>query len=161
MSPNAEECEKKAAELGFDLTKQFLSLAFAGIAFVVGLLFSSPGSMSSVVFWFVVVAFGASAFLGLAFLMHGVNLLSVKKSYDIYASSLRFLATFQIVAMLIGTGLLVYLLRRQTMKNAGSTTSAIEIQLGNQQTVRYPMGTNKNYTIEMENGKVKIVEDGK
>src|SRR5947208_13874125 len=86
------DCQKKAAELGFDLTKQFLTLAFAGIAFVVGLSFNAPGAVSSVLFWSVILTFALSAILGLSFLMHGVNLLSVQKTYDIYASSLRFLA---------------------------------------------------------------------
>src|SRR5437016_12654560 len=97
------DCQKKAAELGFDLTKQFLTLAFAGIAFVVGLSFNTPGSISSLMLWLVIATFGLSAVLGLLFLMRGVNLLSVQKTYDIYASSLRFLATLQIIFMLVGT----------------------------------------------------------
>ena len=52
-----EDCQKKAADLGFDLTKQFLTLAFAGIAFVVGLSFSTPGAVSSVLLWLVIAVF--------------------------------------------------------------------------------------------------------
>src|SRR5579863_7056845 len=114
----AEECEKKAAEIGFDLTKQFLTLAFAGIAFVVGLSFNTPGSVSSLMLWLVIVAFGGSALLGLLFLMRGVNLLSVQKSYDIYASSLRGLSIVQIIFMLIGTGLLVTILKERPSQAA-------------------------------------------
>ena len=88
-----EECEKKAAEVGFDLTKQFLTLAFAGIAFVVGLSFDTPGAVSSLMLWLVIEHL-ASAVLGLGFLMHGVNLLNIQKSFDIYASTLRILAVF-------------------------------------------------------------------
>src|ERR1035438_9425408 len=78
-----EECEKKAAELGFDLTKQFLTLAFAGIAFVVGLSFNTPGAVSSLMLWLVIGVFGGSVLLGLLFLMRGVSLLSVEKSYNL------------------------------------------------------------------------------
>lgn len=91
----SQDCEKKAAELSFDLTKQFLSLAFAGIAFVVGLSFNSPGAVSSLMLWTVVSVFALSAALGLMFLMHGVSRLSTAKSYDVYATSLRFLAGFR------------------------------------------------------------------
>lgn len=66
--PAVEDCQKKAAELGFDLTKQFLTLAFAGIAFIVGLSFNTPGAVSSATLWLVIGTFGASAALGLGFL---------------------------------------------------------------------------------------------
>jgi hypothetical protein len=158
---NIEDCQKKAAELGFDLTKQFLTLAFAGIAFVVGLSFNTPGSVTSFMLWSVIGTFGLSAVLGLFFLMHGVNLLSVQKTYDIYASSLRFLAAFQILLMLAGTLLLVPILKaRPSTKNA-PTTNNIEIKVGSQQSVSYPVDTNKNLTIELDSGKVKITENKK
>jgi hypothetical protein len=151
------ECDKKATELGFDLTKQFLSLAFAGIAFVVGLSFSTPGSVSSMLLWCTVIAFGLSAVLGLLFLMTGVNQLSVKKSYDIYAASLRFLSIFQILLMLGGTALLVPILQRRPNQKSGAVSNQIELKNG-QQSVVYPIDPNKSHTIELENGKVKITE---
>ncbi|MGO9302097.1 MAG: hypothetical protein ACLPPV_03655 [Candidatus Korobacteraceae bacterium] len=154
--PTAGECEKKAAELGFDLTKQFLTLAFAGIAFVVGLSFSTPGAVSLVMLWLVIGAFGLSAVLGLFFLMHGVNLLSIQKTYDIYASSLRLLATSQIVFMLIGAGLLVPILEARYSKKAPPVSNSVEIRLGPQQSVVYPIDPSKSITIELDGGKVKI-----
>lgn len=154
---NSEDCQKKAADLGFDLTKQFLTLAFAGIAFIVGLSVSSPGAVSVLMFWLVIGAFGASAVLGFLFLMHGVNLLSVQKTYDIYASSLRILAVFQIILMLVGTMLLVQTLAtRQKRASAANAGSTVEIRTGPQQTVTYPVDLSKDFVIEVENGKVKI-----
>jgi hypothetical protein len=155
--PTTDDCQKKAAELGFDLTKQFLTLAFAGIAFIVGLSFNTPGSVSSIMFWAVIITFGLSAILGLFFLMHGVNLLSVQKSFDIYASSLRFLAGLQVILMLIGTALLIPILgaRQQARKTAQGNPS-IEIRVSPQQIVTYPIDPNKNFVIELENGKLKI-----
>jgi membrane protein implicated in regulation of membrane protease activity len=160
-SLKAEDCQKKAAELGFDLTKQFLTLAFAGIAFVVGLSFNTPGSVSSLLFWSVIVTFGLSALLGLAFLMHGVSLLNEKKQYDIYASSLRFLSGLQIVLMLVGTALLVPILARRSKVTTAPATSSVEIKLGPQQTVIYPIDSSKNLTIELDGGKVKVTESTK
>jgi hypothetical protein len=151
----AEECEKKAAELGFDLTKQFLTLAFAGIAFVVGLSFNAPGSISSLMLWLVIVAFGGSALLGLLFLMRGVNLLSVQKSYDIYASSVRGLSIFQIILMLIGTVFLVTILKERPLKVA-SVAHSMEIKLDSQHSVVYPIDPDKNISVEIDGGKVKI-----
>jgi len=157
-----DECQKKAAELGFDVTKQFLTMAFAGIAFVVGLSFNTPGSVSSVMFWAVIAVFGLSAAFGIFFLLHGVNLLSVQKTYDIYASSLRFLAAFQIVLMLGGTALLFPILyARQSHLTVAPSTSTIEIKLGTAQSVTYPIDPAKNVVIELDDGKLKITNSSK
>jgi hypothetical protein len=153
-----DDCQKKAAELGFDLTKQFLTLAFAGIAFVVGLSFNTPGSISSLMLWLVIAAFGLSAALGLFFLMHGVNLLGVKKTYDIYASSLRFLATLQIVLMLAGTGLLIPVLNSRPSRKISTPTHSMEIRLNNEQSLTYPLDSSKSVVVEVNGGRVKISE---
>jgi hypothetical protein len=150
-----EECEKQAAELGFDLTKQFLTLAFAGIAFVVGLSFNTPSAVSSLMLWLVIGVFGGSVLLGLLFLMRGVNLLSVEKSYDIYAPSLRALAVLQILLMLIGTIFLCTILKRHSI-SVTPVAHNMEIKLDPQHSVVYPIDTDKNMTVEIDNGKVKI-----
>jgi len=160
-SSNIDDCVKKAAELGFDLTKQFLTLAFAGIAFVVGLSFSSPDAVSSLMLWFVIGTFGLSAILGLFFLMHGVSLLSIQKTYDIYASSLRILATLQIVLMLIGTVMLVPILNARPAKKSVASGTSMEIKVGAEKSVRYPIDPNKNLTVEFDDGKVKITDTKK
>jgi len=149
------DCEKKAAELGFDLTKQFLTLAFAGIAFVVGLSFNTPGAVSALMLWLVIGAFGASVLLGLLFLMRGVSLLSIEKSYDIYAPSLRVLAVFQIILMLVGTVFLGTILKRHSSIQSAITHN-MEIKLDQQHTVVYPIDPDKNTTVELDDGKVKI-----
>jgi hypothetical protein len=150
-----EDCEKKAAELGFDLTKQFLTLAFAGIAFVVGLSFNTPGAVSSLMLWLVIGVFGGSVILGLLFLMRGVNLLSIQKSYDIYAPSLRYLAGFQIGLTVIGTVFLGVLLETHPSK-ATPTAHNMEIKLDSQRSVVYPIDPEKGTTVELDDGKVKI-----
>jgi len=153
----AEECEKKAAELGFDLTKQFLTLAFAGIAFVVGLSFNTPGAVSSLMLWLVIGVFGGSVLLGLLFLMRGVNLLSIEKSYDIYAPSLRGLAIFQIIFMLIGTVFLGTILKEHPSNVTPPGVHTMEVRLDPQHTVVYPIDPDKNtIVVEVADGKVKI-----
>jgi len=147
---------KKAAELGFDLTKQFLTLAFAGIAFVVGLSFNTPGAVSSLMLWLIIGVFGGSVLLGLLFLMRGVSLLSIEKSYDIYAPSLRGLAIFQIILMLIGTVFLGTILKRHPPPSTASVAHNMEIKLDQQHSVVYPIDPDKNTTVEIDGGRVKI-----
>lgn len=151
----AEECEKKAADLGFDLTKQFLTLAFGGIAFVVGLSFNTPGAVSSLMLWLIVGSFGGSALLGLLFLMNGVNRLSVQKSYDIYASSLRFLAFLQIVCMLVGTILLAVVLKDHGSKEA-EKPHTIQIRTDANHSVTYPLDPDRNVTVETYGNNIKV-----
>ena len=148
--------EEEAAKLGFDLTKQFLTLALGGIAFIVGLSFSTPSAVSSVLLWSTVAVFAVSAVLGLFFLMHGVNILSVQKSYNIYATPLRWLAGLQIVLVLVGVALLCPILYSRPAPASLATSNSIQIQMGPQQSLSYPIEQGKNYTIEIEAGKVKF-----
>jgi len=150
----AEDCEKKAAELGFDLTKQFITLALAGIAFVVGLSFNSPGTVPALLLWPTVGVFGLSTVLGLLFLMRGVNQLSIQKSYDIYASSLTVLAGSQIVLVLIGVALLIPILQMRPIRSGSLTT--MEIRFGPERSVVYPISPGMSVTVEMEGSKVTI-----
>ena len=153
-----EECQKKAAELGFDLTKQFLTLAFAGIAFVVGMSFNTPGVVSGFMLWSVVAAFGVSAAVGLLFLMHGVGRLGRNK-YDLYAPSLRILSALQILLMLLGTIFLVPILSRHEPSESKMQPNTVQIKLGSQRTVVYPVDPSKKLTIELSDNGVSISQE--
>ncbi len=87
--------------------------------------------------------------------MHGVNTLSEKKSYDIYATSLRFLAGSQIILVLLGVALLCPILYGRPATKDATESKQIQIRLPDQ-TVSYPVEADKNYIIEIENGKVKF-----
>jgi len=71
MTP--DDCQKKAADLSFDLTKQLLTPAFAGMAFSVGVSFNNPGTLSDFMLWATVGAFGLSVVFGPVFLIRGVQ----------------------------------------------------------------------------------------
>lgn len=151
----AEDFEKRAAELGFDLTKQFLTLAFAGIAFVVGLSYNAPGAVSSLMLWLVIVFFGLSVIFGLLFLMRGVNMLSIEKSYNIYAPWLRFFSISQIVLVVVGAIFLGSVLKAHSSRSALPSDS-LRIQFGSQKEMVYPIDPNRTTTVEIDSGKIKI-----
>ncbi len=152
-----EDCQKKAAEIGFDLTKQFLTIAFAGIAFVVGLSFNTPGTISAFLLWLVIVPFAGSVLVGLLFLMRGVSLLSIEKNYDIYARPLRILAALQIVLTLVGVVLLVPVLgTRPNKKQLIPIANTMEIKVSPQQSVIYPLDPDKTISIELDGAKLKV-----
>jgi hypothetical protein len=152
----AQDHEQEAAKLGFDVTKQFITLAIGGIAFVVGLSFSTPTAISSILLWSAVVVFAISAVFGLLFLMHGVNTLSIQKSYNVNATSLRFLAGLQIILVLVGIVLLAPILYHRPVAAKSNNANSIRIELAPHQSLSYPVEPGKDYTIEIENGKVKF-----
>jgi hypothetical protein len=126
-----DEYKQKAAELGFDLTKQFLTLAFGGIAFVVGISFSSPSAVSTTLLWWAIALFSASCIMGLLFLMRGVNHLSEKRSFDIYATSLRTLSILQILFVIAGVIMLCPIVnhRPPPSSESGATIENVTIIL--------------------------------
>ena|ERR1017187_2146866 len=152
----AEDCQKKAAELGFDVSKQFLSLALAGIAFVVGLSFNAPGAVSTFMFWFVIAIFGGSAVMGLLFLMRGVGQLSIHNSYDVYDRSLRILSGAQILLVIGGVVVLLPILESRPTRRPPITGRNMEIRIDPQQSVIYPIDPDRSITIELESGKIKV-----
>ena len=156
QSPGAEgNHQEEAAKLGFDLTKQFITLAIGGIAFVVGMTVSNPSAISSLLLWSIIGVFALSVILGLFFLLHGVNILCIQRSYDIYATSLRFLAGAQIILVLLGVGLLVPVLYGLSPKgNEPPTGGEITIENSGGQRLSYPVDATKDYQIEMSNGRV-------
>jgi uncharacterized membrane protein YkvI len=99
--------------------------------------------------WLVIAAFGGSVVLGLLFLMRGVSLLSIQKSYDICAPSLRCLAIFQIILMLIDTIFLETILKTHP-SGIAPVAHSMEIKLDQQRSMVYPIEPDKNTTVEIE-----------
>lgn len=147
-----DEHKQKAAELGFDLTKQFLTLAFGGIAFVVGISFSTPSAVSTALLWWAIGLFAASCVAGLLFLMQGVNHLSEQKSFDIYAASLRVLSVLQILFVIAGVVTLCPIVNHRPATTP-STGQSIEIRTPGQSSLTYPVEPDKNVIIEFDGSK--------
>lgn len=100
--PKNAQHDRDACEQGLAVAAQFLNLAAAGIAFVVGLVFSTDPRLNP---WLVVVTcgiFGISIFLGLMVRMGVTSNIAQKGDYDVYAGPIRFVAAFQIVFFMLG-----------------------------------------------------------
>ncbi len=150
-----DEHKKSAAELAFDVTRQFLTLAFGGIAFVVGLSFSSPDAVSQTFLWWTIGLFSASAVFGLLVLMNGVGKISEESTFDIYSSSLRLFSIVQILLIIAGTALLIPI-----VSNGGSAneqpTANIEISNGGSESISYPIDPASSYEVEVTKDKISI-----
>ena len=105
----ATENKKNASNLAVEISKQFLAIAFAGIAFTIGISSQDGAIMGSRLFWGVIVVFAISAVLGFCFLMHGVSKYAKGEAFAPYGGGARFAAFLQSLALAVGVGLLLWL----------------------------------------------------
>jgi hypothetical protein len=107
-----DQRHKDACEYAVGLSEKFLTLAAAGIAFIVGLVFAKEGaglvSLSPGVLRSALIVFGVSIFLGWLFLMNVVGSLATKNDYRVYNNAKQWLCLLQILAAFSGIGLLGY-----------------------------------------------------
>lgn len=126
-APDPDKREK-AANIAFDLSKQFLSIAFAGIAFAIGLSAATANEQPSWLLWTTVGLFGLSSVLGLLFLMRGAGCVANDGSFDIYEPLALRLAGLQIATVAFGVAFLLWLhiSTRRGVESVQSDTLRIE-----------------------------------
>jgi hypothetical protein len=98
--------DKDSCEHAIAVAAQFLNLAAGGIAFVVGLVFSTEPRMNP---WLVVatcVIFALSIVLGLMVRMGLTSNIAKHGDYNIYAGPIRWVAVCQILLFLLGVAVL-------------------------------------------------------
>lgn len=129
------EYRKFAAELGFSLTRQFLTIAFAGIAFTVGVAHTG-GSIEASAAWVIVGTFVASIFFGLLLLMRGVGCIHQDGVFNIYDTVIVILSILQIGTVLFGFAFLCpKLMKEKREPDSSATILNIQIDSGNPSTL--------------------------
>jgi len=93
-----------SCKLSTEISKQFITLAAAGVAFLVGLSLSDADS--PVLFSVALASLAISVLFGLLFLMMVVGNVNKGKDFDVYALHLRIMATLQIMLFLVAFGCL-------------------------------------------------------
>lgn len=97
---------KESCNYSIDLSKQFLSLACAGVAFVVGLVFAGDLRLGVLTVSLSLAALGLSIVLGWLYLMNVVSYIRRYDNYDVYGPRHRTLAIGQIVAFFLALAVL-------------------------------------------------------
>lgn len=101
-----DQKHKDACQYSVDVAKEFLGLAAAGVAFVIGLIFAGDAPFTKrAVFWSL-GSLAVSLLLGWLYLMNVVSSIAQYDNYNVYQPRRRFLAGFQIVAFLVAVGVL-------------------------------------------------------
>jgi len=101
---------KDSCGYSVEIAKQFLTLASAGLAFVVALAIGSQGP-SVGGFYTAVIALCVSILCGLLYLMTVVGHINKERNYDVYGLQFKVVALSQIVAFVVAVGALAYLVR--------------------------------------------------
>jgi len=98
--------QRDAMSLVQDLSRQFISISFAGIGFIVGISQLSPTPISSLLFWVILFSFMISVIAGLLLIMHSISKIADENSYNIWSLGIRTASLTQIIAATIGVLLL-------------------------------------------------------
>jgi hypothetical protein len=104
-----EQHHKDACSYGVEIAKQFITLASAGIAFVVGVA-TAGGSGVRAFYVSTVIVLAVSLACGLLYLMNVVGRIHSDNDYNVYSIGLRVLAALQIVAFMLGVVILALIL---------------------------------------------------
>lgn len=116
-----------ARELAVDLVKLFITFATAGIAFLVGAVFSGKIVLSAVTIIACLVLFAVSAMCGIAFIMQAVSGVHEGR-YDVTAPSPTWISFIQMVLFFVGAALLGWqAIMRAGTSNGQPATTQIDI----------------------------------
>lgn len=115
-----EDQHKDSCKYAVDTAKQFLSLASAGVAFVVGLVMAGANSAGQPYYW-AAGLFIASVVFGLIFVMSVVAHINQCNNYDVYTPVLKLLSMVQIICFIAATVVVAFVV----LKPAGPQTAAV------------------------------------
>ena len=94
--------QKDACQYSIEISKQFITLSTAGAAFSTTVLLSNIHNVPEVPLRSSLVLFAISILLGLLFLMKLMGEIRLNNNYDVYLTSLRWLAVLQMILFLVG-----------------------------------------------------------
>ncbi|MBC8032294.1 MAG: hypothetical protein H7Z16_19580 [Pyrinomonadaceae bacterium] len=120
-----------SSKLAIDISKQFLTLAIAGIGFVIGMLISEPPRLPTIYLYWALIPLLVSVGLALLFLMGVVSQISRRNNYDIYSIKPRALAVLQIlffVGAIVALGVATINITRSN--SATHDPSILEVKFG-------------------------------
>ena len=158
-NPCNENRHKESCGYSIQISKQFITLASAGIAFVVGLAIAPNTAISSFYYWTGGCCFFSICF-GLIFIMSTIAHINKNDNYNVYTPQLRFLAFMQITLFLVGIIVLSQILfnkidgnSHQSIKSANTNFS---IKSGNKEINHFLNEKNKPDLVVSESGKIDL-----
>ncbi len=140
---------KDSCQYSVELSKQFITLSSAAVAFIIGLAISAELKSNESVYWSISLFIGSLA-VGLIYIMSVVGHINKSKNYDVYHSALKYIAVLQIIFFLVGATILVYVLIGKVQSNNASSQShnTLEVTI-NQNQIKHnvPQGSTIKLTL--------------
>jgi len=149
---NNSDAHKASCQYGVDISKQFITLASAGMAFVAGLVVSKKAGLTFSQTVYLFSFLGLSIAFGLFFLMRVIGHINKSDNYNVYTISLRILASFQIILFIFGASILGYatinIAKNKPSITDKSPASFLEIKIDNRE-IKQPVFEGSLVEIEM------------
>lgn len=141
----------KAQELAFDISRQFMTFAVAGIGFAIAVTGEHPDAYSAKSFAVGIGLFVLGVVAGLAFLMHGVSKFSEKMPLDVYSALPRWLSLIQIFSVAGGASLILYLHLSTLTSPAPPPEVIVDITVGGKKSsVLAPAGSKVEAAVSLD-----------
>jgi hypothetical protein len=154
-----EQHHKDACAYSVEIAKQFITMASAGIAFVVGVAIAAEGRYRG---WFIaaLVLLGLSLFIGIGYIMNIVGAIHVGNDYDVYSPRLRWVATIQMLlflfALVVLGKLVLYSVKSDVPAVPAGVTTTIDI-VANGRTTKYELPAGRTVVVTSKpNGEITL-----
>lgn len=138
--PSCSDHFRDSCSYSVEVSKQFLTFAAGGVAFLVATALTPTSRVSPLFYW----SFGAfvlSLLLGLVYIMQVVGHINLDKNYDVYSRRLRVCSALQLVTTVTGAVLLGVVVFRMLPAREGDASLAsgvLEVKTASQQ-ARYAL----------------------
>lgn len=137
----AQDKHKDSCKYSIEISKQFLTLSSAGIAFVVGLAMARSITVSNSFYWSVGL-FAVSVAVGLFYVMSVVAHINQDDNYNVYTTTPRCLALIQIVTFLAAISVLGFIILSEDRNSKQMpATSDLELSVGSK-SIKHRIPTN-------------------
>lgn len=135
---------KDSCSYSVEVSKQFLTFAAGGVAFLVATALA-PASRITPLFYWSFGAFVLSILFGLAYIMQVVGHINRDRNYDVYSGRLRACSALQLLTTLCGAtllGVVVFRLLPERASDSAVVNGVLEVKTATQH-ARYalPVGT--------------------
>jgi len=153
------EKHKESCKYSIEISKQFITLSSAGIAFIVGLAIAPNTDVSNYYY----LAGGScllSICFGLIYIMSAIAHINKHENYDVYTSHLRFFSTFQILFFLVGVVFLIGIVNTKINEKPvnGISPSSYNLHLrSGDKEIKQLVGANSKLEVLLsEDGNIKL-----
>ncbi len=143
------ERHKESCKYAVEISKQFMTLGVAAIAFVVSLLLAEKFIISKDCSYTLMVILGISVLFGIIFLMSVVGHINRTENYDVYTGKLRFFASGQVILFFVAMVVIGYSVVNYPIKQTGPNTANMTILIKDKQ-VTYPIPTGADISVKID-----------